>query len=232
MAGRREVLAGFAGALAMGVCTGRSSHAGDGVTKFKKTIAFENAEFYDKQKQFRVEKAKDAVVALMKYHGYPAFPGIKDKLWVSDYGKGEFTKFGLAAIMFMNNEKDQYMLMDIFLLPGQMLPEHWHLKTEKNPPKREGWLVRAGLSHIVGIGADNLGKDVIIPACHSGGKTETRHETIATPGMFVPLAEVETKHWQWAGPEGAIITEVANVHDNAGVRHSDKEANDFFLSGK
>ncbi len=132
--------------------------------------------------------------------------------------------------MFKNNEQDQYMLMDLFLLPHQMLPEHWHLKTEKNPAKREGWLVRCGESHIVGIGEDNLSKDVVIPACHNGGKTETRHEVLAKPGMFVPLAQVESKHWQWAGDEGAIITEVANVHDDSGVRHTDKEGNDFFLS--
>jgi hypothetical protein len=35
-----------------------------------------------------------------------------------------------------------------------------------------------------------------------------------------------------AGREGAIISETANVHDNAGVRHADQKVNDFFLSGK
>jgi len=110
-----------------------------------------------------------------------------------------------------------------------MLPEHWHIATKKNPPKREGWLVRNGLSHIVGIGKPNLCKDVVIPKCHWGGKTETKHEVIATPGMFVPLAKVLTKHWQLAGPQGAIITEVANVHDNLGVRHSDPVANKYFM---
>ena len=33
--------------------------------------------------------------------------------------------------------------------------------------------------------------------------------------------EAEERHWQFAGPEGVILTEVANVHDNDGVRHSD-----------
>jgi len=200
-----------------------------GKTTTPKALKFKNSGFYNSEGKFDEDKGKDAIIALMKYHGYPVFPGIKKDLWVSDYEIGQFTKFGLAARMWMNNEADRYMLMDLFLVPGQMLPEHWHLKTDKNPPKREGWLVRHGLSHIVGIGKANLGKDVVVPKCHCGGKTETKHEVVATPGTFVPLAKVLTKHWQFAGPEGAIITEVANVHDDKGVRHSDPVANKYFM---
>jgi len=226
---RREMLVAAAGVAGAALVTSGCAGADD---RDKKKITFENSQFYGGDGKFKEDAAKDAIIALMKYHGYPVFDGIKEKLWVSDYGKGQFTKFGLAAVMFKNNEQDRYMLMDIYLLPGQMLPEHWHVKTEKNPAKLEGWLVRHGQSHIVGIGDDNLSKDVVIPACHNGGKTETRYEVLAKPGDFVPLAQVESKHWQWGGPEGAIITEVANVHDNAGVRHTDKEANDFFLNAK
>lgn len=192
-------------------------------------LCFDNASFYDKDKKFQIEKAKDAILALCKHHGYPVFPGLRDKLWVSDYNTGEFTKVGLAAYMFCNNEEDRYMLMDLFLLPGQMLPEHWHEDGDKNPAKREGWLVRWGLSHIVGIGEPNLGKDVVVPKAHDGGKVSVQHETVATPGMFVKLAEVKTHHWQLAGPEGAIITEVANVHTDKAVRHADAGMNKFFL---
>jgi D-lyxose ketol-isomerase len=192
-------------------------------------LRFKNADFYDKDGKFNAEKAKDACIALMKYHGYPVFAGVREKLWVSDYGKGEFTKLGLAAVMFMNNEKDHYMLMDIYLLPGQMLPEHWHLATDKNPQKIEGWLVRHGLSHIVGEGEPNLGPDVVVPQCHDGGNVTVKHEVIAKPGQFVALNRVEAHHWQLAGPEGVIMSEVANVHDNSGVRHLDKACNDNFL---
>jgi D-lyxose ketol-isomerase len=133
--------------------------------------------------------------------------------------------------MFVNSVEDQYMLMDIFLLPNQMLPEHWHLEGEGNPAKREGWLVRWGLSHIVGIGEPNLSKEVVVPKSHWSGKVTTEHETVATPGKFVGLAKVGTRHWQYAGPEGAIITEVANVHTNSAVRHTDPVLNKAFLGG-
>jgi len=195
------------------------------------SIKFDNASFYGADGKFDVEKGKDAIITLCRYHRYPIFPDMREKLWVSDYGTGQFTKLGLAANMFMNNVEDRYMLMDLFLLPGQMLPEHWHLEGEGNPAKREGWLVRHGLSHIVGIGEPNLSEDVVIPKCHMGGKATTMHETVTTPGVFVPLAKVGTRHWQFAGPEGAIITEVANVHTDSAVRHSDKALNDFFLKG-
>ena len=195
-------------------------------------IHFDNAFFYGKDGKFDVEKGKDAIMALAKHHGYPVFPGMREKLWVSDYGTGQFTKLGLAAYLFKNNEDDKYMLMDMFLLPGQMLPEHWHLDGDKNPAKREGWLVRWGLSHIVGEGDANLGKDVVIPQCHMNSEATTKHEVVAGPGTFVSLAKVYTRHWQFAGPEGAIITEVANVHTNDAVRHSDSKINDNFLENK
>ena len=204
----------------------------EGAARRKKTgIKFKNETFYGADGKFIEEKGKDAIIALCKYHGYPVFPGLREKLWVSDYATGQFTKLGLAAYSFINNEEDRYMLMDLFLLPGQMLPEHWHLEGEGNPAKREGWLVRWGLSHIVGIGEPNLSKDIVIPKCHCGGTVSTKHEEIATPGTFVKLAKVGTRHWQYAGPEGAIITEVANVHTNSAVRHADPELNKYFLGG-
>jgi D-lyxose ketol-isomerase len=193
-------------------------------------LAFKNEEFY-REGKFDEEKAKDAIMALCRYHGYPVFPGFREKLWVSDYRTGQYTQLGLAAFIFVNNEEDRYMMLDIFLLPNQMLPEHWHVDGGKNPTKREGWLVRWGLSHIVGIGEPNLSKEIVIPKCHMGGKVTVEHAVVATPGTFVKLAQVESRHWQFAGPEGAIITEVGNVHTNSAVRHSDPEMNKAFLGG-
>ena len=231
---RRSLLkiAGSAAGLALVGGASASAEQGKGSAGRKKAgIKFKNEQFYGAEGDFDVEKGKDAIIALCEHHGYHVFPGLRESLWVSDYATGQFTKLGLAAYSFVNDVEDRYMLMDLFLLPNQMLPEHWHLEGEGNPAKREGWLVRWGLSHIVGIGEPNLGKDVVIPKCHMDGKATTEHEVIATPGTFVKLAEVETRHWQYAGPEGAIITEVANVHTPSAVRHSDPVLNKYFLSG-
>ena len=187
----------------------------------KSDITFDNDYFYDSEGRFDLEAAKDAYIALMEYHGYPVFPDAREKLWISDYGLGRFAELGLGAIMFANNEEDRYMLMDIYLLPNQMLPEHYHLATEKNPTKLEGWLVRHGVSYVYGAGEPTPNIKAVIPKCHMNGTATTMHEVVLKPGQFTGLTKAESPHWQFAGPEGAILTEVANVHDNDGVRHVD-----------
>jgi len=214
------------GAATIGVNVPNAKAAADAELKIPA-----NADFYDADGVFDVEKGKDAVIALCEYYGYPVFDGFREGLWVSDYATGVFRELGLAAFMYQNNVEGEYsyMLMDLFLMPGQMLPEHWHLSGEGNQAKNEGWLIRWGQSHVVGIGEPNLTDDIVIPSCHCDGTVETKHQTIATPGVFVPLAEVGSKHWQYGGPEGAIISEVANCHTDSAVRHADPALNKYFL---
>ena len=190
----------------------------------------DNAAFYANG-ELDEEAAKDAVMQLMAYYCYPVSEKTRAQLWVSDYGTGRFAELGLAAIMYANDTSDRYMLQDMFLLPHQMLPEHWHEKPDGDlPAKMEGWLVRNGTSYIVGEGDDNLSAfpEIAIPACHEGGVT-VKHAVQAAPGDFVALSRAFSHHWQLAGDQGAIITEVANVHDNASVRHQVKAINDHFL---
>jgi D-lyxose ketol-isomerase len=204
-------------------CSGECHH--------HEALAFDNASFYAADGAFNVEAAKDAVLKLMKHYDYPVTDRTRSQLWVSDYGTGRFTELGLAAIMYANDTEDRYMLQDMFLLPNQMLPEHWHEKPDGDlPAKMEGWLVRSGKSYIVGEGDDNMStfSDIKIPECHTGGVT-VKHVVPATEGVFVPLSRVYSHHWQFAGAEGAIITEVANVHVNEAVRHQVPAINNHFL---
>ena len=69
----------------------------------------------------------------------------------------------------------------------------------------------------------------MIPKCHMNGTVSVKHEVVAGPGDFVPLNREGAHHWQLAGPQGAILTEVANVHTNSAVRHADPAINDHFL---
>ena len=195
---------------------------------------FNNADFYDSNGKFLEEKAKDAVLEMCRYHRYPIFPKLRENLYVTDYGIGEFTTVGLACVFFANNVDGpySYMMLDIYLLPNQMLAEHWHLVPEKTPncaQKNEGWLVRHGRSYVVGEGDPNLPPEVVVPKCHAEGKVTVENCVIADPGDFVPLGTLGSHHWQLAGKEGAIITEVANAHDGASVRHLDPKANAAFL---
>jgi D-lyxose ketol-isomerase len=185
------------------------------------SIEFDNATFYDADGKFQEDVAKDAYITLMEYHGYPVFPDIKEKLWVSDYGTGQFTKLGLGANMFINDEQERYMSMDLFLLPSQMLPEHYHLSTDKHPSKMEGWTVRHGVSYVYGEGEPTVPMKAVVPQCHMLGTVTVKHEVVLSPGEFTPQVRATARHWQFGGPEGAIMTETATVHDDTGVRHSD-----------
>ncbi|WP_127717050.1 hypothetical protein [Halobacteriovorax sp. HLS] len=191
------------------------------------SIKFKNSDFYNSKGKFLPEKAKDAVIAVLNYHGYPMFKGIREKIFVMDYNSGNFLKVGLSGLMYENNQKNLYMLLDIFLLPNQMLAEHWHIDGETTAAKREGWLIRWGRSYVAGIGKNNL-KDypeVKVPKIHWNGKVSAKHIKVANPGDFYNLEQVLSPHWQMAGKEGAIITEVANFADGKAVKRSDPKMN-------
>jgi D-lyxose ketol-isomerase len=212
---------GIGAADSLAGCGACGAHAkkGAGVPK---ELQFDNKSFY-RNGEFDVEKGKDAYIAVMKYHGYPMFGDVREKLWVSDYGIGELTRVGLSANMFVNNEaeskSDRFMLMDLFLLPNQMLPEHYHLATDKAVPKMEGWLVRNGLSYIIGEGDPTPGIKEMMPESQRASAT-VFHAEKTGPGGYVQLNRPTARHSQIGGPEGAVITEVANYHDNDGVRHT------------
>lgn len=187
----------------------------------KASITFDNEWFYNADGSFNIERGKDAYIAMMKYHGYPVFDGLREGLWVSDYGLGQFAKLGLGAYTFLNVEDGWYMGQDLYLLPNQMLPEHYHLKTAKGTAKMEGWHVRHGTSYVYGEGKPTKNIKAVIPKCHMNGTVSVRHEEIVHEGQVAKLNRPTARHWQFAGPEGAVISEYATFHDNDGVRHSD-----------
>lgn len=207
---------------ALSGCVSGKQHAPSISTCPGMSLNFKNEYFY-KDGKFDVEAGKTAYIALMKYHGVPVFEGIREKLWVSDYGIGEFASLGLGANMYLNidapNKAERYMLMDLYLLPNQMLPEHYHLETKNALPKRESWLVRNGLSYIIGEGDETPGTREMMPESQRASAT-VFHAQKTGPGETVTLNRPTARHSQIAGPEGAIMTEVANYHDNEGVRHS------------
>ncbi len=190
--------------------------------------------FYDAENKFLPERAKDAIEEFAKFHGYPVYEGFRNSLWVSDMGVGDFTKVGIGVNMVANDEDDRYMLQEIFMLPHTMLPEHCHVSPDGIVPvKMEGWFIRFGKSYIAGIGEDNLAEypEVVIPANHNNGTVTVKHITPALPGQFIPLVKKESYHWQFAGAEGAIMSEVANYHSNAGCRHMDPAIQKAFEVG-
>lgn len=193
-----------------------------GCTTMRPSLDFQNEQFYKADGSFDVEAGKDAYIALMEYHGYPVWPGLREKLWVSDYGLGHFTELGLGAVTFLNEHEGDYLGQDLYLLPNQMLPQHFHLATEKAGPKMEGWHVRHGLSYVYGEGEPTENIKAKIPEFERDHVT-VFHEDIVDPGETAKLGRPTAPHWQFGGPEGAIISEYGTFHDNAGVGHTDPD---------
>ena len=145
---------------------------------------------------------------------------MRENLWVSDYGLGKFTELGLGAYGYINDPMGKYLGQDMFLLPNQMLPEHYHIETAKASPKMEGWHVRYGLSYTFGEGDSNMSSNIKIPEFEKEW-VSVYHETPLGPGQTAVLNRETARHWQFGGPEGAIISEYGTFHDNDAVRHSD-----------
>jgi len=217
---RRSLLKVAAGAALLGAPLAQAASKKKNARKnaAKPTINFKNEDFYTAGK-FDKEKGIDAVVALCNFHGYPVTENFRKDLWISDYGLGEFTTVGLAAIMFIDDLEGQYLGQDIFLLPSQMLAEHYHLKTAKCPPKLEAWQVRYGLSYVYGEGDKSEPLHAVIPESQKPW-VSVYHEVPLKPGQVTKLNRREAHHWQFGGPEGAIITEYGSYHDNDAVRHA------------
>jgi D-lyxose ketol-isomerase len=181
-----------------------------------------NADFYDAQGKFKAEAAKEAYLRFLEAARYPISPRLRKEMWMSDFGLGRFTEVGSGGMFWVNNQKDNYASLEIFLLPGQMIPEHWHvpLPAQNVPVKMESWHVRWGSTCTYGEGEPTAKLAVKIPECQQPFVT-VRHEKVLTLGEVTGLTRHEQKHWQQAGAEGAIVTESSTFHSGAAVRFND-----------
>lgn len=179
---------------------------------------YPNEYFYKADGTFDEAKAKEAYYKMFEEFGYPIVPRLRSEdFWVVDFGLGKFAEVGMGGIFWVNNKEDNYFGHDIYLLPGQMIPEHRHVRTEA-APKMEGWQPRHGWVYIYGEGEPTPGVEERIPPSHKECAI-ARCEKKLMPGEVGGLGGAEQWHWMYA-PEGAIVTEYATYHDGAGLRFS------------
>ena len=197
-----------------------------------------NKAFYKADGTFDPKAAKKAYLDMMKAFGYPIYDVLKtDELWVCDFLQRDYAHLGMAGIFWINEsntyggcgakayggkfkeDRFGYLGHEIYLLPGQMIAEHQHMKTDKTAAKMEGWHVRHGWVYIYGEGTPTPGVEARIPPPHQKCAV-ARTEKILKPGECACLGKVCEKHWMRAGPQGAIVSEYATAHDMAGLRFS------------
>jgi len=179
---------------------------------------FRNEDFY-KDGKFDPGVAKEAYYQLMRFHTYPIVDRLKtEDFWALDFGLGNFLEAGMAGIFWVNNKEHNYFGHEIYLLPGQAIPEHQHVATDV-PLKMEGWQARYGMIYLFGEGTPSTEFAEPLPPMHKDcGKTKC--VGILKPGQVAGLTKPEEWHFMKAGPEGAIVTEYATYHDGKGLRFS------------
>jgi len=236
---RRNVLKyslGTAAAAAAAASSGCASLSG------ASTADAGTGQFYQADGAFAQQPAKDAYLAMMKAFGYPIPDVLKtDELWVCDFVQRDFRKLGMAGIFWSNASgtygdagvkayvgpfKDAqygYLGHEIYLLPGQMLPEHRHIGgNEGYGPKMEAWQVRYGTVEFFGEykGAGDETpisempqKDQPWGYGQAWFKSKYVAQRTAQSGKLYSLEDPESWHFQRAGARGAIVTEYATYHN-------------------
>jgi D-lyxose ketol-isomerase len=221
--GRRAVCAGIVGMsgglLAAGNAMARQRLIKPATVVSKPAIAYKNSDFYDAQGKLNEKAAKDAYLRLMETAGYPISDRVRKDLWVSDFGLGRFAEVGLGGVTWVNEKDGNYASIEIFLLPNQVIPEHWHVPLDKQnvKTKMESWIVRFGSTYAYGEGEPTAKPSVKPPESEAKYLT-MKHETPLMLGESTGIKKPLEKHWQQAGPKGAIVTEVSTYHTGEAAR--------------
>lgn len=181
---------------------------------------YTNADFY-KDGKFQQDVAMTAMKDMFEFYGVPFTDFMATDLWVTDFGLGDFENVGMGGIFWVNDPDYGYFAHAIYLLPGQMIPEHAHVKT-KFPAKHESWMVEKGWVYNFSEVGDETPNAPAIPAGH--GPIKSKNFVVQKVGDILRLKELGTFHFMMAGPEGAVVDEWANYHDNAGLRFTNGKA--------
>ncbi len=258
---RREFITeGAAALVAAGMVSGCTSLGSKGGFKMTNKDFYKGGTFdengINKGGTFDVEKATQAYFDTFEKLGYPIYPVLKDgnlqpnaglRLWVVDFKSGDFMRYGMGGILWVNEIREEYFGHDIYLLPNQALPEHSHVATHIKtkdfwtgkeyvkdlPPKMESWFVRHGwVWGFSEIGEPNLDKypeakkhlsPLLLQTNPKTGKPylQSVHvEKWTADGVAHKLPKEGSWHFMMAGDEGAVVSEFANYHDGNGLRFS------------
>lgn len=194
-------------------------------------------EHFMKDGKFDYDIAKEAYRELFRFHRYSITDEVMnakgdDKIgsssfWALNFGLGDFSNVGMGGIFFVNDKENGYFAHEIYLLPGQMIPEHYHLPAEGKQAKHEFWHVRHGSIFTLAKGGSlsDLPAELTLPKSQldAGAITCFKAKKL-TAGQYDILNKLEEPHFMIAGPEGAIVSEYATYHSGAGLRFTNPKA--------
>jgi hypothetical protein len=175
---------------------------------------YTNADFY-KDGVLQQDVVLAAYKEMMAFYGVDWTPTLEKDFWGIDFGLGDIEHVGMGGIFWYNDAEHGYFGHEIYLLPGQMIPEHWHVATAY-PAKHEAWRVNKGWVYNFGTGEATPNAPAM-PASQEGNIT-VKNFVVQRPDEVTSLKETESPHFLMAGPEGAIVTEYGTYHDGEGLR--------------
>lgn len=184
---------------------------------------YTNADFYDASGKFQVEKAREAYYDMFRRFHYPVSDTLKKEMWILDFNLGDFAQVGMAGIFWLNRPDFNYFGHEIYLLPGQMIPEHAHFPTAKGAAKMESWQPRKGMIYTFGEGDATPELIAKIPKSQREVVKSRRCNPLGID-QIGHLNRLEAFHFMVAGPEGALVTEYGTFHDMDGLRFSNPKA--------
>lgn len=163
--------------MGLASCTAESKKTEQVMTQEKATYQkkYTNADFY-KDGKFDQEAAKEAFLDMFKFYGVPYTPLMEKDIWFTDFGLGDFENVGMGGIFWVNDPEYGYFAHAIYLLPGQMIPEHAHVKTAF-PAKHESWMVNHGWVYNFSEVGDETPNAPAVPASHGPIKMQEFRET-------------------------------------------------------
>jgi D-lyxose ketol-isomerase len=236
-----RLLLGVLAATLIGGCAAPKNYTG--LTPFSSFPILTSADFYKPDGSFDQAVAKKAYFDMMQAYHYPIPAILKtDTLWVADFKQGDFARLGMAGIFWKNVEgtygavgtkaykgefKDQkygYLGHEIFLLPGQVLPEHNHLANGDGKgfgPKMETWHIRHGSVEFFGECKGDAGETLISdmpanerPWGYGQPWFKSKYVKKCGAGDIYSLNDPESWHFMRAGKNGAIVAEYATYHND------------------
>ena len=189
----------------------------------KKTYVkkYTNADFYTDGK-FNEDVAFKAFKDMFEFYGEPFTQLMEKDMWVIDFGLGDFENVGMGGIFWVNDSVHNYFAHEIYLLPNQMIAEHAHARTSFEP-KFESWMVRHGMCYNFSEVGEATPNFPLLPDSQKG-TVISKNFVEQHVGEIIHLKKSETFHFLKAGPEGAIVSEWASYHDNAGMRFTNPKS--------
>lgn len=180
-------------------------------------------EMFYKDGKFDEAAAKKAYIEMMENLGYPISDNLRENMWVSDFALGNFPAVGMGGIFWAQENVHGVFGHEILLLPNQMLIEHYHVAGNGLPAKNECWQARAGTSYCFGENGEDASKypDVKVPESQKKFITVNKVSVAdAKKGNVVWMGRIGARHYQIAGPEGAVVTEYGTFHSNDNNRYT------------